>query len=318
MDSIPAKKEIARKRLVFLVGPTAAGKTEVAICLAKKMNAEIISCDSMQVYKGMGILTSKPTPALRKKVQHHLLNIISPEKEYNVSRYRKEACKKIKEVLAKGKAPLVVGGTGLYMSILLDGIFEIKSEDKILRLKLSREAAKKGSVYLHKRLARVDTWAALKIHPNDTKRIIRALEVFLTTGKPISELQKQRKGLSDEYAVNIFCLNMERDKLYRRIEGRVDKMFKAGLVAEVKRLLRRNLSRTACWAIGIKEIKGYLDGLHGLKEARELIKRNSCLYAKRQLTWFRKDKRIKWIEVTDKETPSSVANRILEKLAVVG
>jgi tRNA dimethylallyltransferase len=314
MNSAPKRREIAKERVVFLVGPTATGKTRVAAILAKKINAEIISCDSMQVYKNMDILTSKPSPALRKKVAHHLINIIPLEKEYDVSQYRKEACKKIKEVLAQGMLPLVVGGTGLYISILLDGIFQVKSEDKNLRLKLFREAGQKGSAHLHQRLARVDPQAALKIHPNDTKRIIRALEVFLTTGKPISQLQKQRSGLIQEYEVKIFGLNIKRQELYRRIGGRVDKMFKAGLAAEVKSLLKKKLSRTACRAIGIREIRLFLDGGYSLKEAKDLIKRNTCLYAKRQLTWFRKDKRVKWIEIRDKETAASIANRILKKL----
>lgn len=296
--------------IVFLVGPTAIGKTEVAAILAKKMNTEIVSCDSMQVYRGMDILTSKPAPALRKEAKHHLIDILSPAQEYNVSRYCKEAGKKIREILAKGRVPLVVGGTGLYMSMLIDGIFQVKSEDKGLRLKLTQEAKKHGSPYLYKKLKKVDPQAAFKIHPNDAKRIIRALEVFLSTGKQISRLQKDRKGLSQDHDLKIFCLDMERDKLYRRIEARVDKMFKAGLVAEVKKLLKLRLSKTSRWAIGIREIKGYLEGLYDLEEAKRQMKRNSCLYAKRQLTWFRKDKRIKWIEVADKETPALIANRV--------
>ncbi|MBM3244557.1 MAG: tRNA (adenosine(37)-N6)-dimethylallyltransferase MiaA [Candidatus Omnitrophica bacterium] len=310
MAGIPRRKEITKQRIVFLVGPTAVGKTEVAAILAKKINTEVISCDSMQVYRGMDILTSKPTPALRKKVKHHLIDILSPQQEYNVSRYHKEASKKIGEILAKGKVPLVVGGTGLYMSILINGIFQIKSEDKGLRLRLAQEAKKHGGTFLYKKLKQVDPQAASKIHPNDAKRIIRALEVFLSTGKQISRLQKERKGLSQDYDLKIFCLNIERNKLYRRIEARVEKMFKSGLVAEVKRLLKLRLSKTSRWAIGVREVKGYLEGLYDLEEAKRQIKRSSCLYAKRQLTWFRQDKRIKWIEVADKETPASIANRI--------
>jgi tRNA dimethylallyltransferase len=314
MVSIPGKKEIAKQKIVFLVGPTAVGKTEVAAILAKKMNAEIISCDSMQVYRGMDILTSKPALPLRKKVKHQLIDILSPAQEYNVSRYYKEASKKIIEVLAKRKIPLVVGGTGLYMSILINGIFQVKSEDKGLRLKLTREAKKHGSPFLYKKLKRVDPQAASKIHPNDAKRIIRALEVFLSTGKQISLLQKERKGLSQNYDLNIFCLSMERDNLYRRIEARVERMFKSGLVAEVKRLLKLRLSKTSRWAIGVREIKGYLEGLYDLEEAKRQMKRNSCLYAKRQLTWFRKDKRIKWVEIKDKEKSEVVAERLWKEL----
>jgi len=314
MAGIPARKERAQERLVFLVGPTAAGKTEVAIRLARKINAEIISCDSMQVYKGMDILTSKPTLVLRKKTPHHLIDVLSPSKEYNVSRYCQEAGRKIREILSRGKVPLVVGGTGLYMSILLDGIFKVKSGNNSLRLKFMKEGERKGSLYLHRRLEAIDPEASAKIHPNDAKRIIRALEVFMITGRPISQLQKERRGLFQEYNVKVFCLNMERDKLYQRIEERVDKMFKRGLVREVKKLLGLRLSKTAGLAIGIREIKGYLDGLYNLEKARQLIKRNSCLYAKRQLTWFRKDKRIQWIEAKDTEKPGLIAKKIWNAL----
>ena len=314
MSSIQARKEIAKGMVVFLAGPTAVGKSEAAVALARKINAEIVSCDSMQVYRGMDILTSKPNRALRKKIRHHLIDIATPQQEYNVSRYYGEAGGKIAEILSRGRVPLVVGGTGLYMSILADGIFQVKSEDKALRSELSRQAGKKGSPFLHNRLKQVDPQAASRIHPNDAKRIIRALEVFMSTGKQISRLQKERSGLGEKYDLRIFCLERERGELYRRIGQRVDKMFKEGLVPEVKRLLRLRLSRTSRWAIGIKEVKGYLDGLYDLEEAKQLVKRNSCLYAKRQLTWFRKDRRIRWIKVKGKETPASIANRIWKEL----
>jgi len=303
-----------KPEILFLVGPTAAGKTLAGLQLGKKINAEIISCDSMQVYKGMDIITSKPPAALRKKIKHHLISMISPEKEYNVARYYRDALKKIKEIIKKGKTPLFVGGTGLYLSILLDGIFKLSTENKIIRRKLYEEAGLKGSCYLYKRLKEVDPEAALKIHPNDTRRIVRALEVFQVTGKPISRLQKERRGLSDEYAVRIFCLNMERDKLYSRIEKRIDTMFNQGLLAEVRRLLKLKLSKTAQSAIGIRGLKGYFAGLCDLDKAKSLMKKDTRNYAKRQLTWFRKDKRIEWLEVRDKETPASVANKIYKKL----
>lgn len=288
-----------KERIVFIVGPTAVGKTEIAAGLARKLNGEIISCDSMQVYKGMDIITSKPSKSLLKKVAHHLIGVISPTKEYDVSRYRRDALNKIKVILKKAKTPIFVGGTGLYVSMLVDGIFECKTEDLKFREKLYKEAKKLGSAKLHLRLKKIDPKAAAKIHPNDTRRIVRALEVFKTCGKPISELQKQRSGLAQDYDVLIFCLNMEREKLYRRIDARVDKMFKNGLLQEVKKLLKLKLSKTARYAIGIQELKGYLDGKYDLEEAKRLIKRNSRHYAKRQLTWFRKDKRIKWVEPGD-------------------
>ncbi|MDP2938125.1 MAG: tRNA (adenosine(37)-N6)-dimethylallyltransferase MiaA [Candidatus Omnitrophota bacterium] len=306
-----------KPRIIFLVGPTAIGKTEIAVAIAKKINAEIISCDSMQVYKGMDIITSKPPFALRRTTPHHLISAISPDKEYNVSRYYKDVVRKIKEILKRGKIPLIVGGTGLYMSILIDGIFKSSASSKVIRNRLYRQAERLGNEYLYNRLKDIDPEATSKIHPHDTKRIVRALEVFEATGQPISKLQKQRKGLSQDYDIKIFGLNMPREKLYQKIEERVERMFTNGLVDEAKRLLKLKLSKTAAYAIGIKELKGYLDGLYDLDEAKRLIKRNTRLYAKRQLTWFRKDKRISWFGVGEKETPASVANRIFKKLRTV-
>jgi tRNA dimethylallyltransferase len=220
----------------------------------------------------------------------------------------------MKEVINKGKMPLFVGGTGLYMSILLDGIFKAKAEDKNIREKLYKQVRTLNSQYLYERLKKVDPQAARKIHPHDTRRIVRALEVFETTGRPISHFQKQRSGLSDKYDIKIFCLNMPRKKLYRRIEERVEKMFKKGLIKEVRELLKLKLSKTAAYAIGIKELKGYFDGLYDLAEAKRLIKRNTRLYAKRQLTWFRKDKRINWINFGNTEKPQVVTKRIIGQL----
>lgn len=307
-----------RRKIVFIVGPTATGKTEISLALAKKINAEIISCDSMQVYRGMDILTAKPSASLRKIIPHHLLGILCAEKEYNASKYYRDASRQIRKIQGKGKVPLVVGGTGLYMSILIDGIFKVKAklkdEAERARKKLLRQAEEHGSKWLYRRLLKIDREAAAKIHPHDARRIIRALEVFVATGQPISQLQKQRRGLSQDYQIKIFGLDMERDKLYQRIDRRVEKMFARGLVSEVKRLLKMKLSLTARYALGIREIKGYLDGAYGLEGAKQLLKKNTRNYAKRQITWFRKDKRINWIKVSDKEKPLSVANRIFKKI----
>jgi tRNA dimethylallyltransferase len=285
-----------KPRIVFLVGPTAAGKTELAIKIAGILNAEIISCDSMQIYEGMEILSSQPSRSDLKKIPHYLIGQVSPDKEFNVSRYRCFALKKVREILDKGKLPLFVGGSGLYMSVVIDGIFKVKTENKKIRKKLYLQAARLGNLKFHEKLRKVDFQAASKIHPNDTKRIVRALEVFAVTGKPISELQATRKGLQDEYDICIFGLSLDRSELDRRIDQRVDKMFRQGLVSEVKKLLKLKLSKTSRYAIGIPEIKGCLEGHYKLKEAKNLIKKNTRLYARRQMTWFRKDKRISWIK----------------------
>jgi tRNA dimethylallyltransferase len=303
-----------KPKIIFLVGPTAIGKTEIATILARKINAEIISCDSMQLYKGMDIITSKPSFALRKKIPHHLVNIVSPIKEYNVFRYRKAALEKIREISKKGKTPLFVGGTGLYMSIVIDGIFKSKAANKKMRSFLYKQAQIYGSEYLYKKLERQDPEAALKIHPHDTKRIVRALEVLEITGRPISYLQKQRRGLSDKYDIKIFGLNMDKEMLYKKIQQRVNKMFNLGLISEVKGLLRMRLSKTAAYAIGIKELKGYLGGVYDLDEAKRQMIRNTCQYAKRQMTWFRKDKRINWINLSDKERSREIVGRIWKEL----
>lgn len=300
----------SKAKIFFLVGPTAIGKTEVAVGLAKRLNAEIISCDSMQIYKGMDIITAKPKPPLRKKVRHHLIDIISPAKQYNVAQYRKDALKKIVEIIKRGKTPLFVGGGGLYMSILIDGIFALEAKNKTIRKRLYKQAQKYGSQYLYRRLQDADYEAALKIHPNDAKRIIRALEVFESSGKPISYFQRQREGLVKDYDIRILCLNMQRERLIKRIDERVEKMFANGLAAEVKNLLKFKLSNTASFAIGMRELKGYFEGLYDLEEVKQLIKKNTRLYAKRQLTWFRKDKRIKWINIDAQEKPPGIANRI--------
>ncbi|MDD5431841.1 MAG: tRNA (adenosine(37)-N6)-dimethylallyltransferase MiaA [Candidatus Omnitrophica bacterium] len=299
-----------KQKVVFIVGPTAVGKSATAVCLAKKINAEIISCDSMQVYQGMEIISSKPSQGLLKKVPHHLIAAIAPEKEYDASKYYKEADKLIAGIVKKKKTPIFVGGTGLYMSVVVDGIFKMKPPKKSIRENLFKLAQEKGNAYLYDRLKEVDKISAEKIHLNDLKRVVRALEVFEATGKPISELQKERVGLTDKYDVRIFCLDMQRDKLYQRIEERVDKMFEQGLVNEVKKLLKKKLSKTASYAIGIKEIKGSLDGLYDLEEAKKLMKQNTRNYAKRQLTWFRKDKRINWVKVESKDKPAGTAKKI--------
>jgi len=304
---------VLKKKIFFLVGPTGIGKSAAAISLARKIKAEIISCDSMQVYRGMDVITSKASPIQRRLARHHLISVVKPSEEYNAARYRDEALAICDKLFKKGRVPLFVGGTGLYYSIIIDGLFPAVPEDKKIRVGLYKEAKAKGGGQLYKRLAKVDPVASAKIHPNDTKRIIRAMEVFMLTGKPITLLQKQRKGLGPEYEVKVFGLNTKRELLYKKINARVERMFNLGLVAEVKRLLKGKLSKTASCAIGVKQLKGYFDGKYSLEEASRLIQQESRRYAKRQLTWFRKDKRVKWINVKDKEAPQGVAGRIYKE-----
>ena len=305
-----------KKKIIFLLGPTGIGKSAVAISLAKKINAQIISCDSMQVYRSMDILTSKVTFAQRKKVKHYLIGMIDPEQEYDVAKYRRDALAICDKLFFKGKIPLFVGGTGLYYSMIVDGFPPAVPQDKLIRAKLEKQLKLKGNKYLYRFLVKVDSVAAGKIHPHDTRRIIRALEVYLKTGMPISQLQKNRTGLGKEYVVKIFGLNSKRQSLYDTIDQRVNKMFDLGLINEVKRLLKHKLSRTAKCAIGIRELKGYFAGQYSLAESKRLMQRNSRHYAKRQLTWFRKDKRIAWININKVVKPSDIADKIINKMSL--
>ncbi len=286
--------------IVFIVGPTATGKSELAFNIAKKVKAEIVSCDSMLVYKEPRIITSKPPYTMLKEVKHYFIDIISVKDTYDVFRYYTEAKRIIIDLYSQGRKVIVCGGSGLYMKVLLDGIFKGSSRDDELRKNLEKEAKEKGNMSIYNRLKEVDPSAAEKISPNDTKRVIRALEVYYTVGRPISEKQKEREGLWNRYPIKVFGLAIERKKLYERINLRVEKMFEEGIVEEVQRLLELPLSITAQKIIGINEIKGYLEGKYSLSEAKSLIAKNTCNFAKRQFTWFKKDKRIQWIDAEKK------------------
>jgi len=283
-----------RNKVIFIVGPTATGKTKAAINLTEKIKGEIISCDSMQIYKYMPILSCSPSPNELKKVSHHLVGELSPEKEYSAAEFSKKAELLIKIILKKKKTPIIAGGTGLYVKALIDGLFPSPKKDAALRNMLESKALKYGSKALHDELKRIDPAASLTIHPNDTRRLIRAIEIYRLTGKPMSMHKKKTKGIKKLYEIFQAGLTMPRDELYSKIGKRVEEMFKEGIVAEVEQLLKLKLSMTAASAIGIKEIKDYLDGAYNLKEAKELIKKHTRNYAKKQLTWFRQDKRINW------------------------
>lgn len=303
-------------KILFLIGPTASGKTEVAIRLAHKIGAEAISCDSMQVYRGMDILSQKPTPRQRARVLHHMIGILSPNKEFSVADYRKRAVVAIKKIHKKGKIPLIVGGSGLYVKALIDGLFPSNPKSEKLRARLLRLSHKYGNQYLYNRLKKVDPGAAGSIHPNNTRRVIRALEIYEVSGTPISQMRTKTEGLLSRYDITVFGFMRQRQILYERINRRVDKMFKAGLVNEVKKLKKGKIGQTASFALGYKEITGYLDGKYTEEEAKRLLMRNTRHFAKRQMTWFRKDARIKWIHIGKDEKAGETANKILKYLAV--
>ncbi|MBL8013987.1 MAG: tRNA (adenosine(37)-N6)-dimethylallyltransferase MiaA [Candidatus Omnitrophica bacterium] len=300
--------------IIFIVGPTGVGKSAVAMALAAQMNAEIISCDAMQVYREAAIANDKPAIVDLKCVPHHMIGCVGVKEEYDVARYRKDAITAIEDVHGRGGVPLVVGGSGMYVSILLDGIFEGNAQDPMVRRQLTEDAKVLGSEKLYQRLKKVDPVSAAKINPNDERRIIRALEVYVSNRKPISQMQKDRSGLWGKYPIKVFALNRERQELYDRVDQRVEKMFAAGLVEEIKQLTQLELSKTAGVLIGIPEITAYLRDEISLQDAKEEIQLKTRHYVKRQLTWFRKDKRLEWLMIAQDDTALQTAQRILEKL----
>lgn len=298
------------KKIVFIVGPTAVGKSDVAFFLAQKINGEIVSCDSMQVYKEIHIASNKPEKDLLKKVPHHLIGVISVEDDFDVVQFNRMARKVIDEILSRDKTPIVVGGSGLYVNVLLDGIFADSARDEGLRTLLFDQATEHGPEYLYRQLQIKDPQAAEKIHPHNIKRVVRALEVILTKNAPISTLQKKREGLWGNFDIAIFGLDQERAALYEKINARVDQMIAQGLVEEVKKLHNLQLGVTAKYLIGIKEIQGYLKGEWDLPEAVRKMKQNTRHFAKRQLTWFRKDNRIQWNDLKQGQSMASVAETL--------
>ncbi len=302
------------KKIIFIVGPTAAGKTEVACFLAKAINGEIISCDAMQVYREVSIANNKPPKAAFQSIPHHLIGVVSIAEDFDVAIFRKKALATIAAIQRKKKIPIIVGGSGLYMKVLLDGIFEGKRKNARLRARLEKEAETKGSTFLHERLQKLDPEAAKKIHPNDMRRIIRALEVCLTTKNPISRLQKNRQGLWGKFDVRIFALNRDRPKLYEMINQRVDKMFLRGIIGEIEGLLKKKWSKTAQSIIGVREVTDYLQGSHNLEQTKYLMKLKTRRYAKRQLTWFRREKRLSWLTIGENDTPKTIVEEIMRKV----
>jgi tRNA dimethylallyltransferase len=300
-----------KPKVVVIVGPTAVGKTKISIELAKRLGGEIISADSMQLYQYMNIGTAKPTAEERQSIPHHMIDMIHPTEEFNVAKYKEIALEYIKEIIKRNKIPIMVGGTGLYVDAVVQNIefFEIDMSLEY-RQELESRAQSKGTNSLHQELEAIDPDAAKKISPNDLKRIIRALEVYKVTGNTLSYYQKLSKEKPPEYQFIIIGLNMDREKLYKRIEQRVDKMIKDGLVDEVKSLIEMGAKQksTAMQGLGYKEVIGYLQGEKTLEETIEIIKRDSRRYAKRQLTWFRKNKDIFWIDVNERDVIEKIDN----------
>ena len=297
--------------VLAIVGPTASGKTALSILLAETLGGEIISADSRQIYRCLDIGTAKPVPEELKRTTHHFINILNPDQFYNAGEYGIQARAKIDELLKQHKQPILVGGSGLYVRAVIDGFFEGPGKNMEVREQLEHEAHTLGSEILFERLNKFDPISAAKMDATKVRRVIRALEVYYTTGKPISDLHFIQES-KIPFATLQFGLQWERKILYQRIERRIDEMIENGLIEEVQGLVAQGYSRSAnaLNTVGYKEVFDYLDGKTTLEEMIRLIKQNTRHFAKRQLTWFRADKRIRWISVQDEINSSEIVELI--------
>ena len=290
-------------KILVIVGPTASGKTRMAVELAQRHNGEVISADSMQIYRTMDIGTAKPTQEEMGGIPHHMIDVADPEEDFSVARYVEMAAQCVDDVLARGKLPIVAGGTGLYIDSLLSGrTFAPFSPDSALRGELERELEEKGGQAMLEALAQVDPEAAQRLHPNDHKRIIRALEVYRSTGKTITQHNRETQAIPPRYdALTIGLAFQDRQAMWRRIDQRIDEMVAAGLEDEVRRLLTSGISPkcTAMQAIGYKEFTQALSGEMTWQEAADVVKLRSRQYAKRQLTWFGRNPNTRWVRWDD-------------------
>lgn len=298
----------------YLTGPTAAGKTAVGLELAQRINAEIVVLDSMTVYAGMDIGTAKPTAEQRARAPHHLLDVALPNEDYSLAQYIDAAHDVAAEIRSRGREVLFVGGTALYLKSLLRGVYQGPPADWEFRRAIEEEVERVGSEALHQRLALVDPLAAAKLHPNDKRRIIRALEVYRQTGQPLSHRQIQFDEGRPAEQCKVFVLQWPRDELHRRIEQRVDQMFADGLVDEVRGLLAKygTLSRTASQAVGYREVLEHLQAGVPLSETIEKVKARTRQFARRQETWFRGLSECTFVPLTESDSPQKVADQVAE------
>lgn len=303
-----------KEKIVVIIGPTAVGKTKLSIALAKRFNGEIISGDSMQVYKGLDIGTAKIKQEEMEGIPHYLIDIKEPDESFSVAEFQSLVKQHIKDISNRGKLPIIVGGTGLYIQSVIYGyqFSHVPSSDQGIREKLEKKALEEGNQALHDQLKQIDPISAERIHPNNIRRVIRALEVYYCTGKTMSELQNKKQELC--YDAALLGLTMEREELYDRINQRVDKMIEEGLLKEVRKLYDSGLSGEcqSIQGIGYKELYEYFSGKATLEEAIEKLKQNSRRYAKRQLTWFRNKIPVKWFDMTNVKTSQQFHHIISE------
>lgn len=307
--------EGGKKPLIILTGPTAVGKTALSIELAKKIGGEIISADSMQVYRHMDIGSAKITKEEMDGVCHHLIDILEPDEEFHVALFQKLAKEAMEQIRLRGHIPIVVGGTGFYIQALLYDIDFTENEDEggNIRRELENVAKEKGADYLHERLREIDPKSADAIHANNIKRVVRALEFYYLTGKQISEHNETERAKESPYAFLYYVLNTDREILYKRIEERVDSMLKEGLIDEVRHLKEMGMNRgmVSMQGLGYKEILDYLNGMCSLEEAVSVLKRDTRHFAKRQITWFKREREVTWLNLPDYENDKT---RIFAKI----
>ena len=293
---------MTKPKVIVICGPTASGKTALSIELAKKINGEIVSCDSMQIYKDMDIGTAKPTIEEMQGIKHYMLDFVSPDERYSVADYKKQAKQAIREIIEKGKVPIVVGGTGLYVDSL---IYELEYQDiefdEKYRKQLEERSKKEGLEVLYNEAKKIDPEAITKISPNDKKRILRILEIYNATGKNKTEQEKESRKNEVEFDYKVYAISWDREKLYDRINQRVDIMIDQGLIEEVQKIYSKyNKFPTAMQGLGYKEVLEYLEGKCNKQEMIDKIKQETRRYAKRQLTWFRKNKQTIWLDGQEK------------------
>lgn len=307
--------------LLVITGPTAVGKTAVSLRIVRETGGEIISADSMLIYRGMDIGTAKPSPEERSAVKHHIIDVVDPDGYYSAADYGRAARGAVNEVFSRGNQPIMVGGSGLYIRAALVGIFDGPSADRELRDRLEAEAEVRGSEQMHADLSLVDPAAAVRINPNDLRRIVRALEVFQLTGKPISSFFSEEMPQESPFRPLVFGLAREKEELVKRIHRRVDIMMERGWLQEVERLLSQGYTRhlVSMQSFGYRHLVSHLAGEMGLKEAVELIKRDTRRFAKRQMTWFRKMEGLRWLDLTTLPGgEGGAAEIILEELRECG
>ncbi len=305
------------KPLIILTGPTAVGKTALSIGLAKAVDGEIISADSMQVYRKMNIGTAKIEPSEMQGVRHHLIDILDPGEEFNVVLFKRYALEAMEDIYSRGKIPVIVGGTGFYIQALLYDIdFEDNDNDMSYREELQRLAAEKGNSYIHDMLSKVDPESAEKIHENNVKRVIRALEFYRKTGMKISEHNETEAQKESPYNFEYFVLNDDRSKLYDRIDRRIDIMLEQGLEAEVRQLVSEGYSRdlVSMQGLGYKEIIDYIQGRCSFEEAVYTLKRDTRHFAKRQITWFKREKHVTWVNKNEYDSESCILEYMMNRL----